>query len=119
MHSTSIQAGERTLCGFVVSKRRADWLLFSPSGRLLFGFSRNEVPRNGGWVARLNVGSGAGYRHGFTLFAAFRSGSRIWVNRHRGGVSPWSGRRYSLFTRLTSFEIGATRNFNAVPHTSH
>lgn len=119
---TSPKAGERTHV-WSVNRGRADWLLYRKNS-LIFGLSRNEIQR-GGWAARLNFFGGAGIHfqgsriRGLTLFCAFKSGSRRWVNRHRAGLNPWTGRRYSLLTKLTNFEFGITRNASAVPYTSH
>lgn len=84
--------------------------------RLLFGFDKGFPDH--GFAARLHLGGGAGYRGGATAFLAWRSGSRWWTNRFRGGQRI-NGKPYNLFTRLSGIELGLTRNANIVPHMSH
>jgi|307.fasta_scaffold738178_1 hypothetical protein len=92
--------------------------IYRQNGKLLFSFERG-FPENG-FATRLNIGPGAGYKGGCTIYLAFNSGSRHWVNNRRGGYNPWNGfKPYSLFTRLTGIELGITRNANVVPFMNH
>lgn len=76
--------------------------------------SPNRGAKNPGGVIRLMWGPGAGYIGGFTVYAAYNSGStryarnfRNWT-RSNGTPVPW-------LTRRTGIEIGITRNANLVP----
>lgn len=98
---------------FSVERKSRTFLIYGgPTGRLLFG-ARKGI--NGGFTIKFNFSGGAGYHTGRTLFLAYNSGSREWVNLYRGGRSPWTGREYSWLTRVTGIEAGLTRNANAVP----
>lgn len=87
------------------------------SMRVLSSYKRGWGKVRPSFVLKALHGRGAGYIGGWTVFVAFNSGSRAWQRAHRNDCKH-DGKRQSLFTRLTSIEVGFTRNANLVPYVS-
>jgi len=92
-----------------IIKKSKTFLVYRANGRLLFGFVRNRFALSG-FACQWLFGAGAGYKGGCTAFFAWRSGSLRWQRAYRPN---WQS---SLLARLTSLEIGITRNANNVPY---
>lgn len=74
---------------------------FAETQKLMLG-KRNP------FVLRIDLGNGAGYRRGASLYFARHSGSANWATNYRATPYPRFG-----------IEAGCTRNANRVPYLAH
>ncbi len=79
--------------------------------------SKNTMPSRKGGVLSIIFRKGAGTVGGATLFAAWKSGSKLWRDVNRCGSVSWTHNRFDLMC-IGHLEFGFTRNANIVPYAS-